>query len=241
MTRRPVPRRGRRRSARATTSTRARARCRKGPGEDLADDGAALYFTTQFGRQLDVPPAEIEQNQPLAFSLFVRAAGDTVLAHIDAATTTVLVSPPVPVRTEVSGDRKFVTIVPLAPWGPDAGGALSVTITGQYLVHPMRQGLRFFGGEVGGTFSQTITFAVRAVGPDAALPLPVPSTPGDPAGVWELYRIAAPLPTILPSYNQIGFDSLHYLLGLVEGGSPGHAVAWVVGGKLAAGSNTTVL
>src|SRR5262249_45084131 len=160
------------------------------------------YFTTQFGRQLDVPPTTIEPNQPLTFSLFVRAAGDTVLAHIDAPSTTVTLDPPVPARVEVSGDRKFLTIVPLAPWAPEGGGSLAVTIDGQYLVHPMREGLRFFGGEVGGTFSQTFTFDVAAVGADDTLPLPVPAAPGDPAGVWELYRVAAPLPTILPSYNQ---------------------------------------
>ena len=217
------------------------SRCRKGPAEDLPDDGAMLSFTTQFGRQLDSAPAEIEANQPLTFSLFVRAAGDTVLAHIDAASTTVMTNPVVPIRTEVSGDRKFITIVPLAPWAPEAGGPLSITVAGQYLVNPVRNGLRFSGGEVGGSFGQTFDFAVRAVAADDTLPLPVPVAPGDPAGVWELYRIAAPLPTILPSYNQIGFDSLHYLIGLVEGGAPGHAIAWVVGGKLAEGSNTTVI
>jgi hypothetical protein len=108
-------------------------------------------------------------------------------------------------------------------------------------VNPTREGLRFSGGTVGGTFSQHTTFTVRAIDADDTLPLPVPAAPGDPAGVWELYRIAAPLPTILPSYNQIGFDSLHYLIGLVEGDGAGHAIAWVVGGKLAEGSNTTVV
>lgn len=217
------------------------ARCRRGPGEDLPDDSAALYFTTQFGRQLDSAPAEIEPNQPLTFSLFVRAAGDTVLAHIDAASTTVTVDPVVPIRTEVSGDRKFLTIVPLAPWAPKAGGSLAVTVGGQYLVNPDRVGLKFSGGEVGGTFSRTFDFAIRSVAADDALPLPVPMMPGDPAGVWEFSRVATPLPTILPSYNQIGFDSLHYLIGLVEGSSPGNAIAWAVGAKLAEGSNTTVV
>ena len=69
----------------------------------------------------------------------------------------------------------------------------------------------------------------------------MPAAPGDPAGVWELSRLAAPLPTILPSYNQIGFDSLHYLVGLVEGDGDGGAIAWVVGGRLAEGENRTVV
>src|SRR5207244_8423661 len=125
--------------------------------------GAARSVPTRCARQLDAPPATIEPNQPLTFSLFVRAAGDTVLAHIDAPSTSVIVSPDVPVRTEVSGDRKFLTIVPLAPWGPAAGGSVSVAIAGQYLVHPMRTGLRFSGGAPAGSFSQPFSFHVRPV------------------------------------------------------------------------------
>jgi outer membrane protein assembly factor BamB len=215
------------------------ARCRRGPGEDLPDAGAALYFTTKFGRQLDAPPSEIEANQSLTFSLFVRAGGDTVLAHIDAPSTTVTLMPSLPARIEVSGDRKFLTVVPTGHW--PAGGTLSVHVAGQYLVNPTRQGLRFSGGEIGGTFDQTFTFDVRALGPEESLPLPVPTVQDAPAGVWELHRVAAPLPTVLPSYNQIGFDSLHYLIGLVESSEPGRALAWVVGAKLAEGSNTVVV
>jgi hypothetical protein len=171
------------------------ARCRRGPGEDLPDAGAALYFTTKFGRQLDAPPSEIDANQPLTFSLFVRAAGDTILAHIDAPSTTVTLTPPLPARIEVSGDRKFLTVVPTGYW-PE-GGTLSVHVAGQYLVNPTREGLRFSGGEVGGTFDQTFTFDVRALGPQESLPFPVPEIEGNPAGVWQLSRVAAPLPTIL--------------------------------------------
>jgi outer membrane protein assembly factor BamB len=215
------------------------ARCRTGPAEDLPDDGAALYFTTPFGRQLDTPPTEIEPNQPLAFSLFVRAGGDTVLAHVDAPATAVTLTPNVPARIEVSGDRKFLTVVPEGEWMP--GSPLDVHVVGRYLVNPTRQGLRFSGGQVGGTFDQTFTFAVRTLGPDDAIPLPVPATPGDPAGIWQLRRVATPLPTILPSYNQIGFDSLHYLIGLVEETVPARALAWVVGGRQGAGSGVTVV
>ena len=53
--------------------------------------------------------------------------------------------------------------------------------------------------------------------------------------------MAAPLPTILPSYNQIGFDSLHYLIGLVEGDAPATPSRGSSARKLAEGSNTTVV
>ncbi len=216
-------------------------RCRRGPGEDLPPDGAFLSWTTQFGRMLATPPAEIEANQPLTFSLFVRRSGDTRLALIDTASVAVALDPPAPVRTEVSGDRKFLTIIPETRLAGPAGGPLRVTITGNYLVDPARDGLRFTGGTIGGTFGETVDMTVRPAAAGGALPLPVPAEPGHPAGVWELSRLAAPLPTILPSYNQIGFDSLHYLIGLVEGDGTGRAVAWVVGARLAEGENRALV
>ena len=222
---------------RATAATDQR--CRRGPAEDLPGDGAYLLFTTQFGRTLDDPPAEIDANQPLTFSLLVRQGGDTRLALIDTQSLTVTIDPASTVRTEVSGDRKFITLVPTQNFAVPDGGELSVHIDGNYLVNFQREGLRFSGGEVGGTFERTFRFQIRSPRP-GGLPLPVPGEPGDPAGTWELYRLAAPLPTILPSYNQIGFDSIHYLIGLVAG-TGNSAIAWVVGAKLAEGENRTVI
>ncbi len=58
--------------------------------------------------------------------------------------------------------------------------------------------------------------------------------------MFELSRISLPLPTILPSYNQIGFDSLHYLIGFVEGTST-KAIAWMAGAKLLEGQTDAVI
>ena len=93
-------------------------------------------------------------------------------------------------------------------------------------MNPQRVGLRMTGGEPGGTFEETFEFHVEQPTADV-LPLEIPANPGDNAGVIEMHRLAAPLPTLLPSYNQIGFDSLHYLIGFVEG-SPENSIAWLV-------------
>ncbi len=214
--------------------------CRLGPDEDLPRDGARLYFTTRFGRSADPPPAQIEANQPLAFSLFVRAGGDTVLAHLDATSLVVTTDPDVPRRVDVSGDRKFVTLVPDDRWVGPAGGELAVEIAGRFLVDPERQGLRFSRGRIGGEVRERFRFRVATAAAGGALPLPVPEAPGDPAGLWELSRFATPLPTILPSYNQIGFDSLHYLLSLVASSGDGRAIGWVHGGRRDAGATRTL-
>ncbi len=213
--------------------------CIRGPAEDLPTDGAHVYYTTQLGAVLDVAPAELDAHQTLAFSLFVRAAGDTVLTLIDSPTLTVDVTPPAAVTVAASGDRRFLTIVPTTRFTPGPDGRVSIRVRGDYLVNPERQGLRFSGGTRGGGFDQTFVFAVRPA-PVEVFGFQVPAQPGEPSSTWEINRLAAPLPTMLPSYNQIGFDSLHYLVGVVEG-SPDRFVTWVVGAKLATGENRTVV
>ncbi len=214
-------------------------RCIAGPDEDLPADGALLLYTTPFGAAVDAPPDSVAANAALAFSLFVREGGDTVLAHLDSDSVAVQVTPPVPVEVTVSGDRRFLTVAPTGRFAGDDDDRLSLRITGDYLIDPDREGLAFSGGEVGGSFDEIFEMALDSGGV-GDLPLPFPAAPGDDAGTLEMYRLAAPLPSILPSYNQIGFDSLHYLVGLVEGdGETG--VAWVVGGVPEEGSGDTVV
>ncbi len=208
-------------------------------GEGLPGDGATLLFTSAFGALLSTPPASIDTNQPLAFTLLVRAKGNTQLATLDPASLAVTVTPPVATDVQVSGDGKFLIVTPQTAYTPGAGGAVQVSITGNYLVDLDRTGLKLSGGTVGGAVTGTFSFALTPPS-TYPLPLPVPQMPGDPAGVWEVSRLSLPLPTILPSYNQIGFDSLLYLVGLVEG-SGTQGVAWMAGSKLLDTSNTVVI
>ncbi|MCA9565504.1 MAG: hypothetical protein KC561_18530, partial [Myxococcales bacterium] len=105
-------------------------------------------------------------------------------------------------------------------------GEVTITIEGDYLENAERDGLAFSGGTTAGNFSESFTFEV-APGVDEAFELSVPVDGEGPTNVWEMRRLAVPLPTLMPSYNQIGFDSLHYLIGLVELTESG-GVAWVI-------------
>ena len=213
-------------------------RCEVGPGEALEDDGAFLVFTTSFGSLEVETPSQIVANQPLTLTLLVREEGDTRLAVIDSESVVVTADSAAPPIVDVSGDRRYLTLVPNEPWAGRSGGSLTVRVRGDYLVDLDRVGLRFRGGTVGGSFDQTFSFAIAAREP-VRFPLPVPNAPGDDSGLLELYRLAAPLPTILPSYNQIGFDSIHYLIGIV-GGSEDRMIAWGVGAFLDEAGRTVV-
>ncbi len=207
------------------------ARCIARDGEGLPRDGASFVYTTSFGRTLSEAPAIIDANQPLTFSLSVRADNDTQPALLDSESVRVTLEPPLPADVQVSGDRRFVTVVPQGSFGVTAGGALGVYIQARYLA--AGEPIESKNPDVSGTFE----FQLRPHDLNG-FQLTVPKHAGDPATKWELYRLAAPLPTILPSYNQIGFDSIHYLLGLVEGDER-RAIGWVVGGRLADAENHT--
>ncbi len=204
-------------------------RCTPGPKEDLPDEGVFMIFTTRFGGLRLDPPKEIDANQPLTFTLFVRKKGDTVLSAIDRDSLSVKVTGNPKFKINVAANRRFAVFTPLESWaGPD-GGPVSVTIKGTYATDLSRFGLKFFGGSHGGKIDRAFTFTVppRKGG---AMPYRVPAKPGDPSSRFSISRLAAPNPTMLPSWNQIGFDSLHYVAGAVEGG-PDRALFWVIGGK----------
>jgi outer membrane protein assembly factor BamB len=216
------------------------ARCTVGPGEPIPDEGVFIVFTTSFGGLEIDPPSQIRANQALTFTLFVREGGNTKLAAIASDSITVTTDNGTELDADVSGDRRYITVIPKTPWVGSAGGPIEVRVQGDYLDElTYREGLRFtFRPGVGGTFDETFTFEIPARS-ETAFPFPVANAPGDDTGIVELYRISAPLPTILPSYNQIGFDSIHYVIGLVE--STGNDVmAWGVGGTLDAEGKTIV-
>ncbi len=222
-----------------TPAGRSDARCALGPREDLADDGVFMIYTTPFGGLLKEAPKEIDANDPLTFSLFVRKKGDTVLSAIDRDDLKVTVSGSPAMAVNVAANRRFVTISPKEVWTGPAGGPVTVTLRGTYTTDMSRFGLKFFGGSEGGGFNLKYTFNVQAR-PGGAMPYRVPRAEGDPSACFEFSRLSAPNPSMLPSWNQIGFDSLHYLAGAVEG-TGNRALFWVIGGRLDGESGTTVV
>jgi len=213
-----------------TPAGRKDPRSTQGPGEALPAEGAFMVYTEAFGRLLVEPPPAIDANQPLAFTLFVRRGGDTVKSLIDRDSLRAAVSGSPEMTVKVSANRQFLVLTPRETWIGPEGGLITVSLRGEYKTGPRRFGLKFFGGKKGGVFEQTFAFRVpaRAAG---AIPYRVPRQPGDPSTVFAFYRLGAPNPTMLPSWNQIGFDSLHYLGGLVEE-QGGKALVWVVPGRL---------
>lgn len=200
------------------------------PGEKLPDEGAYMVYTERFGGLYVDYPETLDANQPLAFSLFVREDGDTIKTAIDRKSLEIEVSGSPEFRTDVSANRQFLIITPSETWTGPEGGEITVNLKGKYVTDMRRIGLKFFGGKKSGSYDEHFSFKVPAR-KDSRVPYNVPEGDGGPSTVFEFTRLAAPNPTMLPSWNQIGFDSLHYLGGIIEG-SGNKMLLWVIGGRL---------
>ena len=207
-------------------------RCRTGAGTGgmLPENGGCLVYTAPLGGLAPEPPGEIAANAAIVLSLVVRQDGRSELGLIDRDSVRVHIAENEEFESRVSADRRFLILLPRESWRANAAGKLAVTVTGTYRTKLRRFGLKFFGGKTTGAFTGDFTFALAPRRPSSN-PFPVPSPDQPLAAGIELRRQSVPLPSLLPSLNQIGFDSLHYLAGAV-GNAGGRTLFWVVGGRL---------
>ena len=208
------------------------ARCSTMPRAHGAE-GATLRWMTPMGSALEKAPETIDANQPITLQLDARAMIDGAsrarMATLDASSIAVDATPAVGFDVKVAGDGKFVTLTPR----DSLPAEFDLRVTARYLVDHERRGLRLSGGRPGGDVSTSLHLKTNARGEAT---IASPTAPGESGTTWEISRLALPMPTLMPSYNQIGFDSLHYLVGMIE-----PKVAWMIGAKLADGENTTVV
>jgi outer membrane protein assembly factor BamB len=234
-----------------TDAGRNDPRVSAGPEEDLPAEGVFLFYTDHFGGLHLESPTSVEANQPLVFSLFVRENNDNRLAFIDTGRFDVEVTPTVDYRVQISADKRFLSLIPRTLWNADSNGRVAINFDGEYRVDPGRIGLKFFRGKRGGSISSSFSFNLEERAPmqggeSAASSYIIPDDTAVKGSQFEISRLAAPLPTILPSYNQIGWDSIHYLLGTVQlSGNPGSAesrfILWGIEGKLDGETGETVI
>ena len=207
-------------------------------GENMPGDGANLIYTSSFGAFQLTPDSNIDGNAPITLSLLVRENGDNVLAMLDRNSVNVTIPQNENFRIEVGATNKFFNIVPAETWTPDSDGKISVTVSGTYKTNLMRFGLKFFGGRNAGKVTQTFTFKINPPS-NAANPF-VTALDNQQQSILEFSRLSVPTPSMLPSYNQIGFDSLHYVGGAVAKNNAGQTILWVIEGRLDENGKTKI-
>ncbi len=184
-------------------------RCSLEPSEDIPTDGALLYYYTVGGSSVETIETMVGTEYTLTFRLVVREAGDTLAARLDPDSLAVVSEPAFAFRTEISANGQFVNVIPTEALA--AGIDYSITLSGDYLTGGERTGNRFSGGTVSGNYSKTFDFSTKPASTDA---FPV-AFGNDETDVLLMRRMAVPQPPMMTTFNQIGFDSYNFMLGLV--------------------------
>ncbi|MEW6439925.1 MAG: PQQ-binding-like beta-propeller repeat protein [bacterium] len=212
------------------------SRCETDPGEAFEDDLVGVYYVTSGGTTETQDPPTIPAATILTERLVVREAGETVDAAVcsdpalcPSGALDLDLWPPVPWRAEPSADGHFVHVIPDGFLEP--GGLYHLLLDGEHLTGGLRIGNLVIGGSPTGSFSEYMEVRVEDSAADR-IPLHVSESE---VTALEWKRLSVPLPPMLPSLNQIGFDSYHWILGTLEATEPdavneGRLLLWAVGG-----------
>lgn len=199
-------------------------------------DGVNLIFSNPFGNMKIPTPSEIEANQSMTFLLIVKENGNTIDATIDKKSLKCTFSGGQEAKVDVSAEGRFMTIIPAKKWADKEGATFTLKIEGCYVSNMKRFGLKHFWGDVSPKFMKEYTFTVSKRRGAEKIPYNIPVNPGDIATILQFGRLSAPNPSILPSFNQIGFESLRYHIGFVEGNG-NKAILWGIQAKQSADSS----
>ena len=195
-----------------------------------------LYFVSPGGNTSADFPASLPASAMLTLRLVVRQAGQTIPARIcdapvgcPADALTVSMQPDVPLDVSHSADGRFVYIRPRQFLAP--GQTYTLSAAGKYYTGGYRLGNMTLGGDQAGVFQGRFSFTVEPGGQ----PLPL-SVGGERVSAFEWTRLAAPIPPMLPSLNQIGFDYMEWIVAPVLITPPGangegRMVLWAIGAK----------
>lgn len=208
------------------------------PGEDLSDDVKGMFYVTPGGNTLlaeelpALPAAAI-----VTLRLLVREGGETVDAHLCNApwgcpdrVLQVSVQPEFPFHWQQSADGRYLHLFPEGFLQPDT--TYQVRVQGAYYGSGPHLGNLTLGGRQLGRFDGTVTLRT-----EAARQAGVPFTVGqDEVTALEWTRLAVPIPRMLPSLNQIGFDYMDWILGTAAVAAPDAAgqrrvILWAIGGR----------
>ncbi|HEY7267138.1 MAG TPA: PQQ-binding-like beta-propeller repeat protein [Solirubrobacterales bacterium] len=202
------------------------ARCDRKPGQEFGKNVNRMLFVTPGGttigksKAIEVPPATV-----LATRLLVRKSGWTEDAALQAEGSSdplVSVTPHFHLTTQLSGDGHYLFIRPSGQLRPDR----------RYRVH-IRGNWRV--GSAPGTDSGAVDtmLGFRTAPSHGKLPLRVRR---NRTTAFSISRLAIPLPPLLPSVNQIGFDSYDMIAGTLARTKPrghhaGRVLLWVIGAR----------
>ncbi|HEY1591770.1 MAG TPA: PQQ-binding-like beta-propeller repeat protein [Solirubrobacteraceae bacterium] len=207
-------------------------RCSTSPGDAFPPDLNRVYAVTSGGNtQLGGGAQPVGTASVMPLRLVVRSKGETLDASMQPvpdAASLVQTSPQFPFTAQLSGDGHYMFVVPDGFLTP--GRDYTIKLAGHYSANGLSVGDIRLGGTRVGNFGSSVSYHVA---PPAG-PLPLHNRPGRVAA-FRLTRLAFPLPALLTSVNQIGFDQYNLIVGALTikptAGGSGSILLWAVGAR----------
>lgn len=205
----------------------------------LPNTFTGLYYVSPGGNTSAEFPTTLPSSAMLTLRLIVRQNNKTIGASICNApigcpkdALNVSLDPSATLDVQHSADGKYIYIRPLDFLRPRQ--AYTLHVTGKYYTGGFRLGNMTLGGSESGTFHSEFNFDVQ--NSSQSLPLSVDTTKST---AFEWTRLAAPIPPMLPSLNQIGFDYVEWIVAPVtitpaNTNGQGKFILWAIGAKRAA-------
>jgi len=212
------------------------SRCSTQSFSDLPVNMSGLNYVTPGGSVLLNDPQTLPISTMIALKLIVREQGSTLDAHFcntpglcSKNTLKINVSPAFDFEAEKSTDGTYLNIRPTGFL--DAETNYKIDISGTYYNGGLSLGNLTIGGKKGGPFSKTFSFRTESVNDNFPL-----SVTENEVSSLEWTRLAVPIPAMMPSLNQIGFDYMDWIMAPVSVSSPdengeGNFIIWVIGGR----------
>jgi outer membrane protein assembly factor BamB len=206
------------------------------PGEDLPKGETALYYVTPGGNLIPKSPDRLAVSTIITLRL---VAGEDD-ASDDARLFTrpflkprsaleITTDPPFAFDAETSADGRHLHIIPRSFLEPEM--TYTIHVEGNIYTGGLHIGNWTVGGRRSGRISRDFTFRTK---PHELERIPLRIS-ADDVSAFEMTRFAVPIPTMLSSLNQIGFDAMDWLVGVVDISEPdddgeGRLILWAVGG-----------
>ncbi|MBL8055756.1 MAG: PQQ-binding-like beta-propeller repeat protein [Anaerolineales bacterium] len=210
-----------------------------GDRRDRPDGAAALVYVSPGGKVQAAPPA-LPAATVITLKLQAPAGGEGGPARLARSVfgrprraLEVRAEPDFPFHWEVSADGRYLHVFPEGFLEP--GRRYTLRAAGEVYTGGLALGNLTLGGRRAGRFAAELAFQVE---PGEADRLPL-AMGVDEVGALEWTRLAVPIPTMLPSLNQIGFDYMDWIVGVVALDPPdarggGRVTAWAIGARRAA-------
>jgi outer membrane protein assembly factor BamB len=210
----------------------ADVRCDTDPGQAFAPNLTEVFPVTPGGNtQLAGGTQSVGAATVLTARLVVRRKNtplDASMQPLPSAASLIHTTPSFPFTATLSGDGRYVFVVPDGLLTP--GRTYTVGVGGTYTANGIGVGDLTLGGTTLGTFNQTLRYQVAPAGP----PVPFQTGPDEVTGM-RLTRLSFPLPALLTSVNQIGFDAYNLVVGAIRvtprSSGSGSVLLWAMGAR----------